>query len=212
MILASDYLDTAVQVATVVAPVALYFLILGLLNSRRHPQLLTGRRDFALLIIALTPLFALPALYYAGVSFPVVALSAMVVAGGVALLAPRGRSWVIYNMSIGEARRTLTDALGALGLPVRTEGAGLKIEGSDARVVVGGFPLLRNVSVRLVGGDEKLARRIERELARRLAAVSAETSPTAVALLLVATAMLIGPLTLVADRVPEMVRIITDLL
>ena len=40
-------MDMSMRIVTVVMPVAVYFLILGLLNSRRHPQLLTGRRDFA---------------------------------------------------------------------------------------------------------------------------------------------------------------------
>ncbi|MGB2822184.1 MAG: hypothetical protein WBF17_14465, partial [Phycisphaerae bacterium] len=59
-------LGVSLRIATVVVPVALYFLVLGLLNSRPRPQLLRGRRDFALLIVALSPLFVLPVLHWAG--------------------------------------------------------------------------------------------------------------------------------------------------
>ena len=40
------------QVAAVVIPAAVYFLLLGLLNSQRTPQLLRSRTDFILLILA----------------------------------------------------------------------------------------------------------------------------------------------------------------
>ena len=63
MILGSADLGSTVRVATVVVPVAVYFLILGLLNSRRRPQMLSGRLDFALMITALSPLFLVPAVF-----------------------------------------------------------------------------------------------------------------------------------------------------
>jgi hypothetical protein len=39
-----EQLGISLRIAMVVVPVALYFLILGLLNSRPCPQLLRGRR------------------------------------------------------------------------------------------------------------------------------------------------------------------------
>jgi len=210
--LGSEYLDIWARVATVVVPVAIYFLVLGLLNSRRHPQLLTGRRDFALLIAALSPLFALPALSLIGVSLPSVVGVVAAVAAGILLLAPKGGSWVVYNIPPDQARRAIDSALDQAGMPHSPAGRGFRLHGGNGFVQVSDFPLLRNVSIRLRGADEQLARRFEERLGRIVAGLEAETSPMAVALLLVATAMLVAPLSMVAHRAGEIVRLLTDLL
>ncbi len=212
MVLASEQLSVAVGIATVVVPVAVYFLILGLLNSRRHPQLLTGRRDFSLLVLALSPMFVLPVLNLVGVSVQTVVLAATAVAVGLAVLSPRGNSWVIYNMPLPQAMETVADVLRSLGLNTRPTKGGLHLGPDGTFVEVGGFPLLRNVSVHLRSADRQLAHKLEAGLARKLASVPAQSNPAAVALLLIATAMLVLPMTLMAERVPEVVRILTGLL
>lgn len=210
--LGSENLSISVRIATVVVPVAVYFLILGLLNSRKHPQLISGRLDFALLIAVLSPLFVLPALNYVGISLWSVLAAVAAVAGGIMLVAPRGPTWVIYNMPAAHARQAIADALGALGLGCTPVEGDLHLADQRAVVHISSFTLLRNVSIRLRGGSEQLARRFEAALSQRLASVHAETTPTAIGLLLVATAMMVAPLTLMAHRVPEIVRILTDLL
>ena len=89
MMLAADNLTLSLRVATMVVPVAIYFLVLGLLNSRSHPQLLTGRCDFSLLILALSPVFVLPVLNYFGATLLTVPLGIAAVFGCVVLLGPR---------------------------------------------------------------------------------------------------------------------------
>lgn len=210
MFLASEHLSFAAQFAIVVVPVALYFLVLGLLNTRRSPQMLSGRQDFLLLLTALSPLLVLPALGLTGVRAESLLLVAGGLAGATVFLAPRGRHWVIYNLSLGEARRLLTDALADAGLSGCSVSGGFELEGGGS-VELTGFPLLRNVTIRLrcpAGRGEA----IERALAARVGRVEAETNPLAVGMLLVATGMMVIPLALVADRVPELVRIVTDLL
>jgi len=211
MMLGIEYFAFAVRVTTMVVPVGVYFLILGLLNSRRHPQLISGRRDFMLMVAALSPLFVLPVLQYIGAT-PVTAAAAVVALVGIAvLLAPRGSAWVIYNMPAEEARNTIVAALRSLGLDVLSDKDGFRLAGENARVRIAGFPLLRNISVRLHGGSRELADRFEAALSQALAGTQAETTPMAVSMLLIATAMMVMPLTLVARRVPEIVRILTDL-
>lgn len=213
MIAANQQLIVPLHIATVVVPVAVYFLVLGLLNSRRHPQLLRGRRDFALLVIALSPLFALPALSYIGISPLTVVGVAAAVGGLVWAMAPRGESWVIYNTALPQAARAVEQALTAMGLhTARSRRHVFRLQGQDATIEVTSFSLLRNVSIRLRGGDAPLARRFERELAVVLGEIRTEPHPMAVGLLLVATAMLVAPLALVAHRAGEIVRILTDLL
>ncbi len=205
------YLGLSVQIATVVAPVAVYFLILGILNSRRHPQLLSGRQDFALLIAALSPLFVLPVLEYVGTSVLTVLAAVAGLVGLILLLAPRGHAWVIYNLSQSEARAAVTQALRRTHAAFREAPAGFALGDGKGRVEIGGFPLLRNAWVRLRGAEASLAGRFGADLSAVLAETRAEHNATGVSLLLVATAMLIAPLTLVAQDVPEIVRLVTDL-
>ncbi|MFB3891490.1 MAG: hypothetical protein ACE15C_05645 [Phycisphaerae bacterium] len=210
MILSSEYLGFALRLITVVVPVAVYFLILGLLNSRRHPQLLSGKQDFALLVVAISPLFILPAASLGLSAWAVVGMVGLV-AAGIMALAPRGRVWVVYNIPRDQARDAIERCLGELGLGFTASRNDFEL---DRRAVlsVSEFPLLRNVTIRLRGGDDDLARRIERAMAAALSRTSAETSPTAVVLMLIATAMLIAPVTMFVQHVPQIVRLITDLM
>jgi len=210
--LGSEYIDIWARVTAVVVPVAVYFLLLGLLNSRRHPQLLTGRRDFALLVVALGPLFVLPALAALGPSLGSAALVVAAMATAVLLLAPGRGSWVVYNVPSAQGREAVARALGRLGLPAEPFAGGFRLGENGPVVQISDFPLLRNVTVRLRGGGPELARRFESALGGVLAEVHAETSPMAVSLLLVATAMLVTPLGMVAHRAGEIVRLLTGLL
>ncbi len=211
MLLGNEQLVWSMRIATVVLPVAAYFFLLGLLNSRKTPQLLTGRRDFVLMIAALSPLLLLP-LVEALRPWPLAAALALAGAvGAVALLAPRGQNWVVYNLPADQARQIIARSLEQLGVDYQSQGASFRLDGS-ARLRIGGFPLLRNVSLYLEGGRDDLGKRLEDQLTRTLATVPAETTPMGVSLLLVATAMLVAPLAMVAHRVPEIVRILADLL
>jgi len=201
----------SLRIATVVVPVAVYFLVLGVLNSRRHPQLLSGRQDFSLLMIALSPLAAVPVLEYVGVSWWALVSVTAAVAGLVVVFAPRGHIWVIYNLSAEEARKGIGEALRGLGCSFREGRRGFDVPGRSAFLSVDGFPLLRNASIRLRGGDAEFARRFEAALVNRLGGIQAEANPAGVSLLLVATAMLVAPLALMAQDVPEIVRLLTDL-
>jgi len=210
--LGSEQLTAGVRIATAVVPIGMYFLILGLLNTRRRPQLLTGRRDFILLIAALGPLFILPVLVYFAAPPGPVLLGVAVLCAGIWALAPRGRTWVIYNISEAEAGRSVERALTTLRLEFRRRENGFDLVHRGATLQIGSFTLLRNVSLRLRGGGDRLARQFERELSRAISDVRVEAGPMAVAMLLVAAAMLVVPLTLVAHRAGEIVRLLTDLL
>lgn len=210
--LAGGYISVSAQIAMVAVPVAVYFLLLGLLNSRSRPQLLSGRQDFAILIVALSPLFVLPVLRCWGLS-PVTVLAAVAaVAAAAGLLGPRGNTWVIYNLPARQARQTLARTLESLGLGFHDCPDGFALDDGRGQVRLGSFPLLRNTSIRLADDDPDLARRLESALSQTLADCRVETSPMAMALLLVATAMLVAPLALMAQQVPELVRQLTNLL
>lgn len=212
MMLDPDNMDLSLRIATGVAPVALYFLILGLLNSRRHPQLLSGRRDAALLVAVLGPVFVLPVVNYLGASWwALAAAGGALVAGGL-LLGGRRNTWVIYNLTVEQARHAVGHALEAMGTEFRREAGTFRLLRQGTAVRIDSFPLLRNISIRVHDGNEGFSRRFEQALLGRLATIPAETTPMALALLLVATAMLVVPMALVAQRAGQIVRTLTDLL
>jgi len=200
------------EIAAVVVPVAIYFLVLGLLNSRRSPQLLSGKQDFVLLIVALSPLFVIPMLHHWEPSLATVLAGVGIVGGGIAVLVPRGHTWVIYNLPARQGRDAVAQALRSMGVDFQTDAIGFRLSDGNGLVYVSPFPLLRNVSVRLVGTPGDFAARFEAALSGVLSGRAVVTSPMAVSLLLVATAMLVAPLALMAQRVPEIVRLLTHLL
>ncbi|MFA6134658.1 MAG: hypothetical protein WC869_11650 [Phycisphaerae bacterium] len=210
--LATGTLEISMRIVTVMVPVAVYFLILGLLNSRRRPQILSARRDFAILLTALSPLVFLPAWALLGVSWPVMLAVPLVLVAAIAMLAPPARSWVVYMLSAREAREVVSCVLRRLNQDFSPQGDGFVIPSLGARVELSGFSLLRNVTIRLHGGDQALARSFRQALGTHLRTVETEPSAMAISLLLVSTAMLAAPLALMARNMPELVRIITGLL
>ncbi len=207
-----ENLDLSSRITVVVLPVAFYFLVLGLLNSRRHPQLLAAKWDFALLVGAFCPLFVLPLAQYLA-PWPIAAIAAAAAfVACVMVLAPRGPSWVIYNLHPEQMNGIIARALRRLGLEFQAHGGIFYDENGQQLVRVRSFPLLRNVSVRLGPCSRQLAAKFERALSQTLATEPAQTSPATAALLLVATAMMVVPVTLVASRADQIVRIIADLI
>jgi len=209
--LGSWQLELSVQIALAGVPVAVYFLILGLLNSQNHPQVLSGRLDFCLLMASFSPLCVIPLLNWVGANLLTVSAA---IGGAVALtwlLAPRlHQTWVIYNTSRENVLRSVARALDLAGIPYRRQGDRFVL-GMGPRIAITSFPLLRNISIHL--GDiakchRPALRRFEAELVRRVGRIEAAPSPMAVCFVLISTATIVAPLILMADRVPEMVRIL----
>ena len=212
MMLSTVQSGVPLQIAAVVAPVSLYFLVLGLLNTRSRPQMLSGRLDFAMLVVALSPLLVCPLLSWASQSYLAMAAAA---AGGVAavwLLSPAQASWVIYNITPAEALDAVAKALEQGGLPFQRRQGEQSFRLPGGQVEFSSFSLLRNVTVRMTGCDHRTAQLFEQALAGRMELLSAQTTPMAMAMLLVATTMLVAPLAMVAPRAVEIVRILTGLL
>ena len=209
-----EQIGVAYQVAVVLAPLVAYFFFLGLLNSQDTPQILSARTDFILLNAAFLPALLVPSLNYIGasVSTLVIVLLGVIVVVMIAAPARRG-NWVIYNITFPEALRATGRALQVLEEPFKLEGRRIVLLNRDAIITFSSMPLLRNVSISIKGNDAKvLHERFAAALTRQLADVKATISPMAMTFLLIATAMMVVPLGFLADRVPEMVRLITDLL
>jgi hypothetical protein len=221
MMLGLEQLTFTLRLTAIVLPVALYFLVLGLLNSRRHPQLLTSRQDFVLLMTILSPLVLVPALGMLE-GFWGVGVAAMLLGGlGLLLLTDhRGGQWVVYNLPPDQAVGVMERCLARLNTTATRTETGLEFtESSDANhgdapsrvtLEIRPFPLLRNVSLRLRNASPHLTRRFRDELSRHLVAMETPTTTMAMALLITATTMMIAPLTLVVQKAPELVRLLTD--
>ena len=210
MLLGSEYFGASIRVVSVIVPVAGYFFIIGLLNTRRRPQILTGRLDFSLLMLAFCPGFVLPMLERFGLTPTGGTVVIGVLATGVWLVGPGGRSWVVYNLSPGQADRVLRRSMDAMGWRYCITPDGYRIEEQNISLRVSGFWILHNVSVQMTGGSNELCRDFARELGVSVGRTSARTRAMAVAMLLVAMGMLVAPLAMVAHRVPEIVRLLAD--
>lgn len=200
------------RLMTILMPLGVYFLLLGLLNSRRHPQLLSGRRDFTLLMAAFSPMLILPVLSALSLSW----WSGLAVMGAVvgltALGAPRTGRWVIYNLPADQARAVVRRALEAEGLAFEEVPGGFLADEGRLGVQISAFGLLHNVSIRLSGPDRHLQQGFCRAVAAQLRSCQAQTCPATVAMMMVAIAMMVAPLVLVAHRAGDIVRIVVDLL
>ncbi len=208
-----EQLSLPVQVAAVVIPAAVYFLLLGLLNSQRTPQLLRARTDFVLMVLAFFPIFAVPVLQYLGASYwTVLGMTALVSAAALLLAPGRKGNWVIYNLTLPETLRAVERALRANGMAFDRRGKTLVVQGHDVSAKLAALPILRNVTITLDGpGAAAMHEAFEQSLSDELALIHAQTTPMAATFLLISTVMLTTPLAVVANRMPDMVRLIGDL-
>ncbi|MCD4823007.1 MAG: hypothetical protein K8S55_00225 [Phycisphaerae bacterium] len=210
-LLGMEQLEASLRIATVVVPVALYFLLLGFLNTRRHPQMLSARGDFALLMAALCPIAFGPAIQVLGGGVPMLVVCSLLLVLAVRYLGRPGHSLVIYNWPLEDGRKSIRRILTQMGKNPTLTSRGMEIEEGTV-LEISSFPILRNISLRLRGGDEKLWGEFQSRLTGRLRHVEAESSPMAVSMLMLATIMLVAPTALMVQQMPEIVRALTDLL
>ena len=200
-----------VSIISVIVPIALYFLVLGLLNSRPHPQLLRSTEDALLLIGSMALVFVPLVIQRIGASATVLAAAGAGLAAVAWLLMTKPAAWIVYNSSREAVRAAMTKALTAIGCDHHCSGETIDLSGGG-RISLRHVPLLRNTSVRLTGRSHQFARQFEHALSGALNAERTEPNSAAAACVLIATAMLIVPLALAADRADEIVRLITGLL
>ena len=212
MIISSQQFGYSIKLIMILAPIALYFLMLGLLNTRKCPQLLTGRQDFALLSVALSPIALGLAVQYLGVSTWVLLATASLIAVAIALLAPKTGNFVIYNLPMLQGRKILINELQKMGYSVSQTANYLDINSGQGRIEISNFPLLRNISFKLTGLNRAAWEKFESRLEKKISSIEAEPSPAAVSLLLTATAMIVAPAALLIQNTPEIVRLLSDLI
>jgi hypothetical protein len=206
--------DEFLHVLLTVVPVAMYFLMLGLVNSQRRPYFVSGRRDFLILALVFCPVLILP-LYWLAMSNWLV--FAVVLALGAALfvlvLPKESTSWVIYNISRHHFHRVLERALRHLGLSWRWRHDRIEIDDTSLEIGFSGFALLRNVTVHLKCDrkDQPLVHRISSALEAELAHVKSRPATTGVVFLIIGAGLLIWPTFMMTQRLDALVKLFTKI-
>lgn len=193
-----------------VAPIAVYFLTLGLVNSHSRPYPITRRADFAALTAVLLPvlLWPVPRLAHTG-SWWMLATGVCLLGGVFYWMLPKqGDGYVIYHISEARCLRVLEIALAALGLEGNWEGKTWRSECGALTIHVRGFALLRNVTLHLEAADHRAAswgQAIGEELQDRLAGIAQLPSPMGAGLVLVGLILMILPMWTVGRHIDDLV-------
>lgn len=202
--------------ALIAVPLASYLMLLGLVNLRRRPVVVSGLADAATLGAALTGLalvgpIALLRPEEASATFgPLVwllllALYWLVVALVVMLGRPR---LVVYNTTGAELRPALSAAARQLDGEARWAGDSLSLPKLGVQLHIDTFTGMRNTSLVASGPDQDLAgwRRVARAVIRAARTVESPRNPAAVWLIAIGGLLLVAAITgLVSD--PEGVAV-----
>lgn len=189
--------NTAVFVLKIIlaiGPLALYFLILGLLNSQARPCLVSARLDFALLTVAFVPVIAMPLLVLFGQgSHQLVSVIVLGFVGLFCVLLPRrDHRWVVYNCSPAQCRRLLHQVARRMGWRVVSSQEGtLTVEPLGLHLTQSALPLLRSVTLHVHAQNHDTATsQLIAALKREVRAEAMLPSATGVSFVVVGAALL----------------------
>ena len=192
----------ALHLSIALGPLAIYFLVLGLLNLAPRPFVTTGARDWAALGLAVSGLVVVGPME---LFFPENAAASLGVFAWVLLLALYGLlvllvcllsrpRLVIYNINTDELRQVLQKSLGSLDEGARWAGDNLLLPNLGVQAHLEPFAALRNVQVVASGPRQNYAgwRRFELHLAWTLRQYRAASNPYGFTQLLFAGVMLVA--------------------
>lgn len=190
----SRALDVLMLVATL-APIAVYFLVLGLVNSHARPFLITGRTDFILLTSVLIPCLAwpIPAFAVSGTWWPLLVGFVMAMSVFLWMLPSAGAGFVIYNLPEARGRRLIAETVRSLGWCGRWVNDSWRSDDGRRCLHVSAFGPLRNVSIHFEPGTES-CEALEPALRGRLESMAQLPSNMGVCLVVIAVALLIAPM------------------
>lgn len=184
------------------APVAVYFLLLGIINLTGRPFLTTGARDAAALGVAISGFIVAgpmelflpeaaanrfgPFVWLLLLAFYGLCLSLVVL-----LLRPR---FVVYNVTAEQVRPILATVVAKLDKDARWAGDSVTLPSLDVQLHVESFGPLRNVQLVASGPRQSYVgwRRLEIELNQALKPIRSGPNPYGVALVLVAAMIGLG--------------------
>lgn len=197
-----------------IAPVAVYFLFLGLVNSHARPCLVSSRSDFVALTVVMAPLLVapMPALARGGYWWAIGAEAALAGWGFLAMLPGRRAGWVIYNISPSRGRGLIQAAVAELGWDGHWSGDSWR--GRDGALYLTSLSLLRNVTIHAdLGGaaaDSHMAS-LNAALSRRLARIEQLPSTMGAFMLLLGVALLALPIWTMGRHIQDVVEAVIHL-
>lgn len=200
-----------------IAPIAVYFLCLGLVNSHARPCLVSSRSDFISLSIALVPVLLWPLPVLAGARAWWLLAAGLLCAAVVfwKFLPAAGGGFVIYNISESRFTRVLEEAFRRMGLVGAWEGPIWQAADSDLRVTIRKFALLRNVTLS-IEADSPSGRRqastLEARVRSGLACVNQLPSTMGACLVLIGVGLLIVPMWTFGRHIQDIVDAMSHIL
>jgi hypothetical protein len=203
-------------------PAAIYLLLLGTINLSRRPLLVSGGRDTATLALAITGMLLVGPLdlflphasvvYYRSFIWVIVlSFYALCVVMGILMLHPR---LVIYNIAVDKLRPILAEVVDHLDNDARWAGDCLVLPNLAVQLCIDNFNVMRNVSLKSVGGNQDLRgwRRLEQGLTVALSQEKMTRNPRGLGLLFLGL-LILGGLTAIIARDPQtMNRSIVELI
>jgi len=217
-------MDSTVNVVLVLqllvnlGPLAIYFIILGLLNSQPRPRLLSCRADFVALTVVFLPVLLWPVPFLATHGWWwLLGLGVACVAVSFRCLLPRSDAgWVIYHTTEGDARAMVQHAVRRLGLDSRWTGRRLDIPDAAATMRLSPFPWLGSVSIHLHGLDGRpdphLVVQIQEQLQRQLDRRSLLPSVVGTCLVVVGVVLWLVPLWMMFRHMDAIVDVVESFL
>jgi hypothetical protein len=208
------------RLCLVFVPIAVYLLMLGVINLARRPFLVSGGRDTAALALAVSGLMLigpfslfLPdhSVEYFGswVWVMVLALYVLVATMGILLSRPR---LVIYNISVDRLRPILAEVVAKLDAEGRWAGDSLALPGLGVQLAIDNFSPLKNISLTAVGNGQDFQgwRRLEHTLGDALARETCRVNPHGFSLLGAGLILLTGLGLLISHYPQEFAQSLTD--
>ncbi len=187
--------------AIAVVPLAAYLVMIGLVNWRRHPLMVSGANDLATLGAALTGMALVGPIALFRPEAATVELGNMIwlfllafywlwVTLAVMLCRPR---LVIYNTTTEELRPVLSEAVRQLCPSARWAGDNLTLPSLGVQLHLDQTTWMRSVSLVSSGGEQDLAgwRRLSRAISRPLRTTPTRANSRASLLLAIGAALLL---------------------
>ena len=212
----------ALHLSIALAPLTIYFLVLGLLNLAPRPFLTTGARDWAALGLAVSGLVVAGPmeLFFperaAGTfgTFVWVMLIALYGLGVLlACLLSRPRL-VIYNQTVAELRQVLEPLLARLDGDARWAGDNLLLPNLGVQAYLEPFPALKNVQIVASGPRQNYLgwRELEIQLALALREFRVAPNPYGTFQLVVAATLMVAVLVRFATNQQSVAQLLQDML
>ncbi len=212
---ADEQVVFVLELTVAVGPLAIYFLALGLLNSRSHPYMIGLRADFSFLSIAFFPLMMVPlaVLPTRGWAGPwIIGLAALVPVFWWVVRSRLGFGWVIYNSDVWRCREAVCHACRRLGWEATAEDDRIQIAAPRLELHFSTFSLLRNVTLRIVADEGRknlpAIERLGQALERELKAEALLPSSTGAGLVLVGSALLAVPMGYLVHHMEAVVDVV----